>query len=81
MDCRCLPADPVARHAVRLRRPSLDTARRRLAAMQEPMGMRLSRALQREPMTATELANDVAVVGSSADLELVSRGSPLPAPR
>jgi competence protein ComEC len=29
----------------------------------------------------TDLAGDVAVVGSSADLELVSRGSPLPAPR
>jgi competence protein ComEC len=29
----------------------------------------------------TDLAGDVAVVGSSVDLELVSRGSPLPAPR
>jgi competence protein ComEC len=29
----------------------------------------------------TDLAGDVAVVGGSADLELVSRGSPLPAPR
>ncbi|MFC5231052.1 ComEC/Rec2 family competence protein [Pseudonocardia zijingensis] len=29
----------------------------------------------------TDLAGDVAVVGSPADLELVSRGSPLPAPR
>jgi competence protein ComEC len=29
----------------------------------------------------TDLAGDVAMVGSSADLELVSRGSPLPAPR
>jgi competence protein ComEC len=29
----------------------------------------------------TGLAGDVAVVGGSAGLELVSRGSPLPAPR
>jgi competence protein ComEC len=29
----------------------------------------------------TDLAGDVAVVGSSAELEVVSRGSPLPAPR
>ncbi|OLT07005.1 competence protein ComEC [Pseudonocardia sp. CNS-004] len=29
----------------------------------------------------TDLTGDVAVVGSTADLELVSRGSPLPAPR
>jgi hypothetical protein len=29
----------------------------------------------------TDLLGDVAVVGSPADLELVSRGSPLPAPR
>jgi competence protein ComEC len=29
----------------------------------------------------TDLAGDVAVVGSSVDLEFVSRGSPLPAPR
>ncbi|WP_255621757.1 ComEC/Rec2 family competence protein [Pseudonocardia sp. DSM 110487] len=29
----------------------------------------------------TDLAGDVAVVGGSADLELASRGSPLPAPR
>jgi competence protein ComEC len=29
----------------------------------------------------TDLTGDVAVVGSSVDLELVSRGSPLPAPR
>lgn len=29
----------------------------------------------------TDLAGDVAVVGGPADLELVSRGSPLPAPR
>jgi competence protein ComEC len=32
-------------------------------------------------MRRTDLAGDVAVVGGSADLELVSRGSPLPAPR
>jgi DNA-binding transcriptional ArsR family regulator len=37
--------------------PSLDTARHRLAALQDPMRMRLSRALLREPMTTTELAN------------------------
>jgi competence protein ComEC len=29
----------------------------------------------------TDLTGDVAVVGNSAVLELVSRGSPLPAPR
>jgi DNA-binding transcriptional ArsR family regulator len=37
--------------------PSLDTARHRLAALQDPMRMRLSRDLLREPMTTTELAN------------------------
>jgi DNA-binding HxlR family transcriptional regulator len=36
--------------------PSFDTARYRLAALQDPMRMRLARALLREPMTTTELA-------------------------
>jgi DNA-binding transcriptional ArsR family regulator len=37
--------------------PTLDAARHRLAALQDPMRIRLARALLREPMTTSELAN------------------------
>ncbi len=50
--------------------PSLDTARHRLAALQDPMRMRLARALLREPMTTTELANRYAMTTPQASRHL-----------